>query len=91
MVKRNTQDLDMFAESIRRLNNYRPTSTSKTREFNCPDIDWDTLTVNGDPKVQDRNIQQQLIDLSFGFDLTQIHDQRTRNNNFLILGFTTDP
>ena len=50
-------------------------------EFNYPDIDWDTLTVTYDLKVQDRNIQE-LIDLSIRFDLIQKHDQRTRNENF---------
>ena len=95
--KRNSQDLDRLAESLKRLNSLKPKYHILCGDFNCPDIIWDSLTVSTDPKkdqkcskVQDRSIQQQLIDLSVEFDLTQIHDQPTRNGNLLDLVFTTD-
>ena len=82
MPKRNSQDLDRLAESLRKLNSSKPKHLILCGDFNCPNIIWDNLTVRNDPSVQDRNIQQQLIDLSVEFDLAQVHEEPTRNGNF---------
>ncbi|XP_052780575.1 uncharacterized protein LOC128217460 [Mya arenaria] len=58
-------------------------------DFNCPDIDWKTLTVRNN--AQDREVQQALLDVITEFNLTQIHDQPTRENNLLYLIFTSNP
>ena len=41
-------------------------------------------------KIQDKSEQQFLIDISTEFNLTQIHDKPTREDNILDLVFTTD-
>ena len=56
------------------------------RDFNCSDIDWDTLTVR--PNAPDHEIQQTHIDISIEHGLTQVHDQPTRQENILDLVFT---
>ena len=58
-------------------------------DFNCPDVNWDSLTVK--IGVQDKEIQQALIDLSVEQGLTQIHDQPTSQGNILDLVFTNNP
>ena len=58
-------------------------------DFNCPDIDWQSLSVRKD--AQDREVQQALLDLATDFNLTQVHDEPTRKNNLLDLVFTTNP
>ena len=91
MPKRNSQDLDRLAESLRKLNSSKPKHLILCGDLNCPHIIWDNLTVRNDPNVQDRNTQQQLIDLSVESDLTQVHEEPTRNVNLLDLVITTDP
>ena len=58
-------------------------------DFNCPDINWQTLTVKSN--AQDKEIQQALIDISIDFNLTQVHEKPTREDNLLDLVFTTNP
>ena len=58
-------------------------------DFNCPDIDWDSLSVQN--TAHDNDVQQSLIDLAIDFNLTQVHDQTTRESNLLDLVFTTNP
>ena len=41
--------------------------------------------------AQDREVQQALLDLATDFNLTQVHDEPTRENNLLDLVFTTNP
>jgi len=47
-------------------------------DFNCPDIDWNTLTVNN--QGTDR-VQQALIETTSSYHLTQVHDKPTREDN----------
>ena len=58
-------------------------------DFNCPDIDWNTLTVT--PNALDGAIQQSLIDLFIEHGLTQVHNQLTHQENVLHLVFTNNP
>ena len=58
-------------------------------DFNCPDIDWETMSVQKD--AQNREVQQAILDLSVDFNLIQFHDKPTREDNLLDLVFTTNP
>ncbi|KAK3107538.1 hypothetical protein FSP39_016928 [Pinctada imbricata] len=57
-------------------------------DFNCPDVDWTSLSVTS---PVDRIVHQDLIDLSIKFDLTQVQESPTRQGNILDLVFTTNP
>ena len=90
MPHRNMNDLRNLDSSLKKLSEH---SKSKhiflAGDFNCPDIDWETLTVR--QNAQDREIQQYLIDISVEHGLTQVHDQPTRQENILDLVFTDNP
>ena len=90
MPHRNMNDLRNLDSSLEKLSEH---SKSKhiflAGDFNCPDIDWETLTVR--QNAQDREIQQYLIDISVEHGLTQVHDQPTRQENILDLVFTDNP
>ena len=58
-------------------------------DFNCPDINWNTNTVP--TRASDRQVQEELVDLSIESQLTQIHDQPTRLNNMIDLIFVSNP
>ena len=58
-------------------------------DCNCPDIDWENLTVK--PGAVDRDVQQAQTDLSIEHGLTQIHSEPTRLGNMLDLVFTNKP
>ena len=83
MPHRKLSDLDQLESSLNLLNGSKPKQLILCGDFNCPDIDWEILTVSNDPSVQDRNIHQRLIDLTSEHNLTQIHDQPTRNGKLL--------
>ena len=91
MPKRNISDINKLADSLKFLNSSKPKHLILCGDFNCPDIDWNTLTVSSDPKVQDRSVQQHLVDTMAEFNLTQIHEDPTRDRNLLVLVFTTNP
>ena len=62
MPHRNKNDINNLDSSLKKLS-----ESNKSKhillagDFNCPDIDWNTLTVP--PNAPDREIQQSLIDL----------------------------
>ena len=60
-----------------------------TGDSNCPNIDWEHLSVL--PGAAEKEVQQALIDLALDFGLHQIHDQPTRQDNMLDLVFTNNP
>ena len=91
MPHRKLPDLEQLEQSLNLLNNSKPKQLILCGDFNCPDIQWETLTVPSDPKVQDKNVQQKLINLMSENNLTQVHDQPTRNGKLLDLVFTTNP
>ena len=90
MPHRNLKDLQNLDQSLKKLSN---SSKSKhillAGDFNCPDINWENLTVR--PNAPDREIQQALIDISTEHGLTQVHNQPTRQDNILDLVFTNNP
>jgi len=58
-------------------------------DFNYPNFNWNTLTVErGAP---DREVQQALIDFATEHNLTQVHQQPTRDDNILDLVFISNP
>ena len=81
----------VHVESSCILNNSKPKQLILFGDFNCPDTQWETLTVPSDPNVQDKNVQQKLINFMSENNLTQVHDQPTRNGKLLDLVFTTNP
>jgi hypothetical protein len=46
------------------------------------------MTIN--PKAPEKEVQQKLIDISTEFNLTQVHDTPTRENNLLDIVLTTN-
>jgi endonuclease/exonuclease/phosphatase family metal-dependent hydrolase len=48
-------------------------------DFNCPNNNWEQQTAMG----PDREIQQELADLMSFHNLTQVHNQPTREGNLL--------
>ena len=90
MPHRNMNDIKNLDSSLKKLS-----ESNKSKhillagDFNCPDIDWNTLTVR--PNAPDREIQKSLIELSIEHGLTQVHSQPTRQENVLDLVFTDNP
>ncbi|CAC5407576.1 unnamed protein product [Mytilus coruscus] len=66
----------------------RNTNIMLTGDFNCPDINWETSTVNSN--ANDKEIQNKIMELTATFQLTQIYELPTRENNLLDLVFTTN-
>jgi hypothetical protein len=60
-----------------------------TGDFNCPNINWETMTVNAN--ASDREVQAKIMDLTNQFQLSQIHETPTRENNLLDIVLTTIP
>ncbi|CAG2184974.1 unnamed protein product [Mytilus edulis] len=90
MPHRNMKDIIQLKESINKLadgNKYKQMIIAG--DFNCPDIDWDTLVVK--PGAQDREVQQALLETSIDLGLTQVQREPTRYNNLLDLVFTNNP
>ena len=90
MPKRNMKDLCELKKSLELLNGNKPKDIILCGDFNCPDIDWEHLTLKHGQNIQDKSEQQFLIDISTEFNLTQIHDKPTREDNLLDLVFTTN-
>ena len=61
-----------------------------TGDFNCPNINWETMTVN--VNASDREVHAKIMDLTNQFQLSQIHETPTRENNLLVdIVLTTIP
>ena len=84
------KDLCELKKSLELLNGNKPIDIILCGDFNCPDIDWEHLTLKHRQNIQDKSEQQFLIDISTDFNLTQIHDKPTREDNLLDLVFTTN-
>ena len=65
MPKRNMKDLE---KSLELLNGNKPKDFILCGDFNCPDIDWEHLSLKHGQNIQERNEQQFLIDISTGFN-----------------------
>ena len=80
MPHRYMSDIRKLDESLSSLSNtVKDKLIVVAGDFNCPDINWDTLSVNSG--ASDREVQQALINISINHGLTQIHNQPTRGNN----------
>ncbi|WAR00742.1 hypothetical protein MAR_025114 [Mya arenaria] len=91
MPKRNTYDLEQLSSALSLTINLQQKQYVLCGDFNCTDINWNTLSVPNDINVQDRPMQQKLIDLSVENSLTQVHDQPIRQGNILDLVFASNP
>jgi hypothetical protein len=89
MPHRQKAHLHNLDRSLQKITEKRDRHIVLCGDFNCPDINWDTHTVP--PGASDRQVQQQLIDLAEKFNLHQMQDRPTRENNILDLVFTTNP
>ena len=84
---REQKHLDELQKSLTKISNHKISNIILAGDFNCPDIRWDILTVTG----PDRETQQGLVDITEAFNLTQIHNLPTREENLLDLVFVTNP
>ena len=90
MPHRNKKDISELEKILSVLSN-KPNQKHSilTGDFNCPDICWDTGTVR--PSAPERNIQQDLVDITTNANLTQMHTESTREKALLDLVFTSNP
>ena len=90
MPHRNSEDMAELKKSLEEVSkNRNQDHILLTGDFNCPDINWNQTTLG--PKANDSLVQQELIDITTEAQLTQIHDQATREDNILDLVFTSNP
>ena len=88
MPHRNMSDLSELRRSLELVTANKEKHTVIAGDYICPDVDWDCLSVQ--KEAQDKEVQQAIIDLSVDFNLTQVQDQPTREDNILGLVFTTN-
>jgi hypothetical protein len=88
MPHRNLKDTQELDKLIKKLNEKNSKNLILVGDFYCPDINWNTLSV--DPESDNRDIQQSIVNISLTSELTQVHDQPTRGNKILDLIFTTN-
>ena len=89
MPHRNMSDVAELRRSLDLAMDIKERHVIVAGDFNCPDIDWDSLSLQ--KEAQDKEVQQALLDLSVDFNLTQVQDKPTRENNLLDLTFKTNP
>ena len=83
MPHRNLKDTQELDKSIKKRNEKDNKNLILVDDFNCPEINWNTLSV--DPESDNRDIQQSIVNISLTSELTQVHDQPTRGKKYLIL------
>ncbi|CAG2240290.1 unnamed protein product [Mytilus edulis] len=88
MPHRNMQDIKELDKSLDQISN-KNTNFILTGDFNCPDIDWNTMSIN--PNAQDKEIQKALMEVLMSHSITQIHETPTRGENLLDIVLTTNP
>ena len=84
MPHRNMEDVKELEKSLNLVSNKK--NIILTGDFNCPDINWDTMTVNQD--AQDKEIQRAVMEVVTANSMVQIHEQPTRGNNLLDIVLT---
>ena len=89
MPYRNMADIAELCRSLELASDGKEKHIIVAGDFNCPDIDWNSLTIK--KEAQEKEVQQALLDLSIDFNLTQVHDKPARENNLLGLILTTNP
>ncbi|CAC5398267.1 unnamed protein product [Mytilus coruscus] len=88
MPHRNMKCLDKLEKSLQMTANTN-TDSMLTGDFNCPDINWESMSV---PNISsDKEIQTKRMEITASFLLTQIHEQPTREDNLLGIVLTTNP
>ena len=88
MPHRNMKCLDELEKSLQMIANSN-TNIMLTGDFNCPDINWESMSVPNNSS--DKEIQTKLMEITSSFQLTQIHEQPTREDNLLDIVLTTNP
>ena len=86
MPHRNMEDVKELEKSLNLVSN--KINIILTGDFNCHDINWDTMTVNQD--AQDKEIQRAVMEVVTANSIVQIHEQPTRGNNLLDIVLTTN-
>ena len=90
MPHRNNKDMEELEKSLKIITEENNNNNIIIAgDFNCPDIQWDTLSLKHD--ASDKEVQRTLIDITSQSGLTQLHEEPTRENNLLDLIFTTNP
>ena len=88
MPHRNMNDVKELEKSLDQISNLN-TNFILTGDFNCPDIDWENMSVN--QNAQDKEIQKALMEVIVSHSITQIHELPTRGENLLDLILTSNP
>ena len=88
MPHRNMSDVKELEKSLDQISNLN-TNFILTGDFNCPDIDWENMSVN--QNAQDKEIQKALMEVIVSHSITQIHELPTRGENLLDLILTSNP
>ncbi|CAG2201695.1 unnamed protein product [Mytilus edulis] len=88
MPHRNMKCLDELEKSLQMIANSN-TNIMLTGDFNCPDINWESMSVPNNSS--DKEIQTKLMEITSSYQLTQIHEQPTREDNLLDIVLTTNP
>lgn len=88
MPHRNENDLNELDRSLTLISEHKDRHVVLLGDFNCPGIDWPTLSVLSPP---DKEIHQKLIDISVNNNLTQMQEEPTRESSNLDLYFTSNP
>ena len=86
MPHQNMEDVKKLEKSLNFVSNKK--NIILTGDFNCPDINWDTMTVNQD--AQDKEIQRAVMEVVTAYSMVHIHEQHTRGNNQLDIVLTTN-
>ncbi|KAK3088381.1 hypothetical protein FSP39_018443 [Pinctada imbricata] len=88
MPHRKTKHLEELKRSLDIIHSKNQNSNIiLTGDFNCPNINWVQQTASG----QDKDIQQELLDIISSNNLTQIHEKPTYEGNLLDLVLVTNP
>ena len=88
MPHRNMNCVEELEQSLN-MTAQRNKNIMLTEDFNCPDINREPMTVNAN--ASDREVQTKIMDFTIQFQLSQVHETPTRENNLLNIVLTTIP
>ena len=91
MPHRNLQDTVELEKSLNKLtlNGAKHCDIILAGDFNCPDVDWNSNTIQ--PNASNSDVQKAVIDITSNALLSQIHHEPTRQSNILDLTFVSNP
>jgi hypothetical protein len=81
--------MDELRESLSRIKKSKNSQIWLAGDFNLPDVNWDTLSVN--PGGSYVNLSKRMIEIANDVGLEQIVREPTRGKNTLDLFFTSNP